>query len=165
MRLLDRKDASLAIALVTGAFVIFQKPLHLLVDVAHSVELRYNIDLLSGLVVLAGAFVFHAFTKRQQAKAASDRAVAEVMRERLRSAELERLVAFGSALGSALDTHALRQVFCRFFPAFARERQLWALTRTKRGWDNFLPDATTALPRGLEALGSIATEALSTPTN
>jgi len=165
MRLLDRKDASLAIALVTGAFVIFWKPLHPLVDLAHSVELRYDIDLLSGLVVLAGAFVFHAFTKRQQAKVASDRAAAEVTRERLRSAELERLVAFGSALGSAHDSLALRQVFWRFFPAFARDRQLWALARTQRGWDNFLPDAATPLPRGLEELESIATEALSTPAN
>ena len=56
MRLLDRKDTSLAIALVAGALLIFQKPLHMLIEVAHGVELRYNIDLLPGLVVLVGAF-------------------------------------------------------------------------------------------------------------
>src|SRR6185436_4723406 len=141
MRLLDRKDTSLAIALVAGALLIFRKPLHMLIDVAHGVELRYNIDLLPGLVVLVGALLFHEFSKRHQAKAAADRAAAEVMQERQRSAELERLVAFGSALGSALDTLALKQVFFRFLPAFARDRELWALTRTKGGWENLLRDA------------------------
>ena len=38
-----------------------------------------------------------------------------------RATEMERLVAFGSALGSALDVTALRQVFWRYLPAFTRE--------------------------------------------
>src|SRR5262245_57309846 len=170
MRLLDRKDTSLAIALVAGALVIFRQPLHMLIDVARGVELRYGVDLLPGLVLLVGALAFHAFRKRQQTRVAAeqtkveaDRAAAEVTQERHHFAELERLVALGSALGSALDTLALRQVFWRYFPAFARDRQLWALTRTKLSWDNFLPDGTTPLTRGREALESIATEALSTP--
>ena len=36
MRLLDRHDTSLALALVASALVIFQRPLHLLIDVAKS---------------------------------------------------------------------------------------------------------------------------------
>jgi diguanylate cyclase (GGDEF)-like protein len=172
MRLLDRKDASLAIALVAGALVIFRKPLHLLIDVAHSVELRYNIDLLPGLVLLAGAFTFHAYRKRQQtraiadqAKALADLAAQEITQERQHSAELERLVALGSALGGALDTLALRQVFWRYFPAFALDRELWALTRTKNGWDNLLRDGVVSTARPTETLESIATEALSAPAN
>ena len=165
MRLLDRKDTSLAIALVAGALLIFRKPLHMLIDVAHGVELRYNIDLLPGLVVLVGALLFHEFNKRHQAKAAADRAAAEVMQERQRSAELERLVAFGSALGSALDTLALKQVFFRFLPAFARDRELWALTRTKGGWDNLLRDAGLFSLRSPGTLEPIATEALSAPAS
>jgi diguanylate cyclase (GGDEF)-like protein len=172
MRLLDRKDTSLAIALVAGALLIFQKPLHMLIEVAHGVELRYNIDLLPGLVVLVGAFAFHAFRKRQQTKAVAeqaraltDLAAAEVAQERQHSAELERLVALGTALGGALDTLALRQVFWRYFPAFARDRDLWALTRTKVGWDNLLRDASAPAIRATETLESIASEALSVPAN
>jgi diguanylate cyclase (GGDEF)-like protein len=172
VRLLDRKDALLAIALVAGALVIFRKPLHMLIDVAHSVELRYNIDLLPGLVLLVGAFTVHAFRKRHQtrtianqAKAQADLAAAEIAQERQRSAELERLVALGSALGGALDTLALRQVFWRYFPAFALDRELWALTRTKNGWDNLLRDGAASATRSIDTLESIAAEALSAPSN
>jgi diguanylate cyclase (GGDEF)-like protein len=172
VRLLDRKDALLAIALVAGALVIFRKPLHMLIDVAHSVELRYNIDLLPGLVLLVGAFVVHGFRKRHQtrviadqAKAQADLAAAEISQERQHSAALERLVALGSALGGALDTLALRQVFSRYFPAFALDRELWALTRTKNGWDNLLRDAGASAARSTDTLESIAAEALSAPAN
>src|SRR5258708_14659235 len=103
MRLIDRNDTSLAIALVAGALVVFQKPLHILIDVAHEIELRYNIDLLPGLVVLVGAFAFHEYRKRQHARAPAERSAAEAAQERQRSAELERLWAFGSALGRALE--------------------------------------------------------------
>src|SRR5262245_54581257 len=171
MRLLDRKDTSLAIALVAGALVIFRQPLHMLIDVARGVELRYGVDLLPGLVLLVGALAFHAFRKRQQtrvaaeqAKVEADRAAAAVTQERQHFAELERLVALGSALGSALDTLALRQVFWRYFPAFARDRELWALTRTKTGWDNLLRDAG-APPTRNDTRESIATEALSAPAS
>ena len=172
MRLLDRKDALLATALVAGALVIFRKPLHMLIDVAHSVELRYNIDLLPGLVLLVGAFTIHAFRKRHQtrtmasrAKAQADLAAAEITQERQHSAELERLVALGSALGGALDTLALRQVFWRYFPAFALDRELWALTRTKSGWDHLLQEGAASAARSIDMLESIAAVALSAPAN
>src|SRR5262249_58235497 len=116
MRLLDRKDGSLAIALMVGALVIFWKPFHALIDVAHGVELRYNIDLLPGLVLFVGAFTLHSLRKRQQAsaiaqqaKARADFAAAEVARERQHSAELDRLIALGAALGNALDSLTLRR--------------------------------------------------------
>ncbi len=163
MRLLDRHDTSLAIALVAGALVMFQKPLHLVIEAAHDVELYYNIDLLPGLVVLIGTFGFHQYKKRQQARAAADRAAAEAAQERQRSSELERLVAFGSALGSALDTPALRQVFWRYLPAFARDHELWMLTRTKNGWEGVVRDATAPSGRSVETLEAIAAEALSIP--
>jgi diguanylate cyclase (GGDEF)-like protein len=165
MRLLDRKDTSLAIALVAGALVIFRKPLHMLIDVAQGVELRYNIDLLPGLVLLVVAFAFHEYNKRHQVKAAAERAAADVTQERQRSAELERLVAFGSALGGALDTFALRHVLWRYLPAFARDRELWALTRTKSGWDNLLREPDASSFRTIERLELIATEALLEPAS
>jgi diguanylate cyclase (GGDEF)-like protein len=163
MRLLHRNDTALVIALVAGALVIFQKPLHLLIDVAHGVELRYNIDLLPGLVMLVGAFAFHEFSKRLHSKAIAERAAADAAQERQRSAELERLVAFGGALGQALDILALRQVFWRYLPAFARDRELWVLTRTKTAWDHVLRDAAVRSTRSVEELEATAAEALTVP--
>ena len=172
MRLLDRKDGSLAIALIVGALVIFWKPFHALIDVAHGVEVRYNIDLLPGLVLFVGAFTLHTLRKRQQArvtvqqaKARADFAAAEVARERQRSAELERLIALGAALGNALDTLALRRVFWRYFPAFALDREVWSLARLNNGWDNLLRDGLVTPTRTTEVLESIATKALSAPAS
>jgi diguanylate cyclase (GGDEF)-like protein len=163
MRLLEKNDTSLAIALVAGALVIFQKPLRIVIDFARDIELYYNIDLIPGLVVLAGAFAFHQYKKRQQARGAAAAAAAEALLERQRAAELERLVAFGSALGSALDATALRQVFWRYLPAFARDRELWMLTRQGDGWELVARDATTSGRRSQDALEVLATETIGAP--
>jgi diguanylate cyclase (GGDEF)-like protein len=163
MRLLDRNDTSLAIALVAGALVVFQKPLRIIIDAARDVELRYNIDLLPGLVVLIGAFAFHQYKKRLQAKAAAVQAATEAGQERHRSAELERLVALGTALGGALDSRGLQQVFWRYFPAFARDHELWMLTRTQNSWEGVVRDATAVSHRSVEGLEAVASQALSAP--
>ena len=160
MRLNDRNDTSLAVALIASVLVIFQKPLHMLVDAAHAVELQYNIDLLPGLTVLVGTFGFHQYRKRQQAKAAASAASSEAALARARSVELERLVAFGRALGGALDPSAMRQVFWRYMPTFTGDRELWMLTRKPDGWEPALRDATAPAQRSSESLEAIATAAL-----
>jgi len=163
MRLLEKNDTSLAIALVAGALVIFQKPLSIAIDFAREIELHYDIDLIPGLVVLAGAFAFHQYKKRQQAKAAALAAAAEALLERQRSAELERLVGFGGALGSSLDAAALKQVFWRYMPTFANDRELWMLTRNGNGWDLAARDATAIDRRSPDALEALAAEAVAAP--
>ncbi len=163
MRLIDRNDTSLAVALIASALVIFQQPLRLLVDTARDVELRYNLDLLPGLTVLVGTFGFHQYRKRQQAKAAEAAASTEAALARARSAELERLVAFGRALGNAFDPAAMRQVFWRYMPTFTGEREVWMLTRTQDGWEAALCDATVPTPRPPDQLEAIATTALAHP--
>jgi len=163
VRLIDRNDTSLALALVASALVIFQQPLRVLVDAAHVVELRYNIDLLPGLTVLVGTFGFHQYRKRQQALAAEAAAASEAAVARARTVELERLVAFGRALGNALDPAAMRQVFWRYMPIFAGEREVWMLTRKPDGWESALRDATVQTPRPPDELEAIAASALAHP--
>jgi diguanylate cyclase (GGDEF)-like protein len=167
MKVLDRKyDTSLGLALIAGAFVIFQQPLRFVIDAAHEVELRYHIDLMPGLTVLVGTFAFNQYRRRQHAKATAQAAEAEVAVERARATELERLMVFGRALGSALEPAAVRQVFWRYLPEFALDRELWILT-TKSGatggWELFVRDATATSQRGLETLEAIAAEALASP--
>lgn len=163
MRLIHRGDTSLAIALITAAVIIFERPLRLLVEAARAAEQRYDIDLVPGLAVLAGALAFHQFRKREQARQAVQAALDEATRERQRSAELERLVAFGAALSAATETRSVRQVFWRFLPAFARDREVWMLVRAGDGWElagrdnSALPDADQA------ALEERATHAVEWP--
>ncbi len=173
MRLLDRKDTSLAIALVAGALLIFQKPLHMLIDVAHEVELRYNIDLLPGLVVLVGAFAFHAFRKRQQTKAVAeqaraltDLAAAEVAQERQRSAELERLVALGSCAWRRVGYAGAAPGVLAVFPGVrARSRPVGAHADESRLGQPSSRRAARPRFAATDTLESIANEALSAPAN
>lgn len=161
MRLLDKNDASLVIALLASILVIFRKPLRIVVDAARAVEQRYDIDLLSGLAVLVGAFAFHQYRKRQQSRTAERLSAAVATRERQRSAELERLVAFGTALSASLDPQAVRQIFWRYVPGFAGDRSLWLLVRSPDGWDTAVRDAAAPDPRSSETLEGIAKAAMS----
>jgi diguanylate cyclase (GGDEF)-like protein len=161
MRLLDRNDATLIVALVASALVIFQRPLRLVIDAAHAIDVRYNIDLIPGLTVLVAAFAFHQYRKRHEAKIAEQVSASEAARERQRSAELERLVAFGTALSAALDPKAVRQMFWRYMPAFARDRELWLLVKNGDAWDAVSRDANFIDSRSGDALESVAKAALS----
>ncbi len=163
MRLIDRNDTSLAIALVASALVIFQQPLRVVFDAARSIEARYHVDLVPGLAVLVCAFGFHQYRKRHQAKALAAAAAAEAALERERSADLERLVNFGRALGSALDPASTHQVFWRFLPAFAHDRAMWMLTRRADGWDAPILDARGGAAWSADTLETLATEALALP--
>jgi len=79
VRLLDRSDTSLAIALIASALVIFQQPLRVILDAAREAEAQYRIDLIPGLTVLVATFAFHQYRKRQQAKAAAQAAEARLV--------------------------------------------------------------------------------------
>lgn len=164
MRLLRKNDASLAIALVTSSLVIFQRPLRLIIDAAREAETRYGIDLLPGLTVLVGALAFHQYKKWQQSKIAAATAATEIAKERQRSAELERLVAFGTALSHCSEPGGIRQAYWRFMPAFARDREVWMLNTTTEGWDSVVRDATSLTQRPVETLEGLAARTLQAPS-
>jgi len=160
IRLIDRNDTSLAVALVAGALVMFQRPLRTAIDLAHDLDVRYKVDLVPGLTVLVGAYAFHQYRKRQQARAAVAAAQAEAALERARAEDLERLVAFGRALGGALESGAIRQVFWRHLPTFARDREVWMLTRDADGWDRSASELGQLTGPAADRIETVAVEAL-----
>jgi diguanylate cyclase (GGDEF)-like protein len=161
VRLITKNDTSLVVGLIAGTIVIFQRPLRFVWEAALDVQERYHVDLLPALTIFAGVLIFHEARKRQQAKAETLAAEAEAVQARIRSSELERLMAFSQALANALDPTALQQALWRYLPEFAGEREFWVLTRRRDRWELFLRDATTTRTRSLEELESIADRALS----
>jgi diguanylate cyclase (GGDEF)-like protein len=142
MRLVSRTDTSLAAALIVGTFIVFQRPLRWLLDLAREIEARYHLDLLPALTVLTVVFVFHQYRKRQDAKAEVLVVAAEAAQARARSEELERLMLFGQSLGNAFDRAALQQVLCRALPGFVGNRGCWVLTRKESRWEPLLQELT-----------------------
>ena len=49
MRLLGRHDKPLAVGLVIGILIIFERPLRFLLEVARDIEARYQVDLVPAL--------------------------------------------------------------------------------------------------------------------
>ena len=164
MRLITRNDASLVVGLLAGTVVIFQRPLRFVWEAALDVQERYNVDLLPALTIFAGVFIFHEARKRQRAKAEARVIAAEAAQARMRSAELERLMAFSQALANALEPATLQQALWRHLPLFAGERQFWMLTRRPDRWEAFIQGTTDARQRSLEELEVLADRALAPGT-
>jgi len=164
VRVFDRSDTSLAVGLVVGAILIFQQPLRGLLEVAHDVEQRYHVDLIPALTVLIGVFIFHEYRKRHQVKAEASAAAAEAAQARARSEELERLMTFGQALANALDHAALQQALWRYLPTFARDREIWLLTKKAEQWESVLHDAHTG-SHTIDRLEPLAVQALAQDIN
>jgi K+-sensing histidine kinase KdpD len=155
MRLISRTDTSLAVALIVGAFIVFQHPLRWALELTRDIEARYHLDLLPALTVLTVVFVFHQYRKRQEARAEVLVVAAEATQARARSAELERLITFGQALGNSFDRAALQPVLCRALPAFVGDRGCWVLTRQDQRWEPLLQEMD-AERRPMDALEATA---------
>lgn len=68
---------------------------------------------------------------RSRVRAEADTAAADSMTQ---------LAAFGRALATAVESSAVRQVFWRFMPAFAGNREVWLLTRRGERWESLVHD-------------------------
>jgi diguanylate cyclase (GGDEF)-like protein len=158
VRLITRNDATLAVALVAAAVILFRRPLRYLFDAAHEFESRYQVDLLPALILLVVVFVFHQYQKHATARADARAAAAEATQARSRSEELEELMAFGQALANALDLSSMQQVLWKYLPRFTRGRGFWVLARNGDRWDILLDDHTDE--RTLESLEPMAANAI-----
>ena len=160
MRLITRNDTSLVVGLIAGTVVVFQRPLRFVWDAARDVQERYEVDLLPALTIFISVFIFHEARKRQRSRAEAKLAAAEAAQARLRSAELERLVAFGQALSNALDSATLQQAWWRYLPAFTEEREFWVLARRGEAWETFAQNTGALRGRRLEDLEAMADHTL-----
>ena len=145
-RLLDlRHDGTLAIGLIAGTAVVFQRPLRFLLDLAGEAEKVYNLDLLPALVVLCVIFVFQQYKKRQESRAAVMAAEAAMQAERARSSELDELVAFGRSLANALQFKEIEQALLRNLPTTLRDCRLSIVTPQHDGWRMLVYDDDSAV--------------------
>jgi len=145
-RLLDiRHDGALAIGLIAGAAVVFQRPLRVLLDVAGEADRLYNLDLLPALVVLCVILMFQQYSKRQESRAAVIAAEAAMRAERARSEELDELVAFGRSLANALQFKEIEQALLRNLPTTLRDCRLSIVTPQPDGWRMLVHDDDSAV--------------------
>lgn len=155
MRLITRRDTSLAITLIVGTLITFERPFRSALDLIHDLELRYHIDLLPALMLLTVVFVFHQYAKRVQAKADLAALEHEVSNARARTEELERLLTFGQSLANALDRRALEQLLWRSLPSFIDDRECSILARHSSGSDFLVRDERMMKRHSIDSLEAL----------
>src|SRR5688500_15556559 len=108
MRLIGRNDLFLLVGLTIALFAIFSGPLARALDFVIQIDQARQVRLLPGLVILTVVYIVHQQRKRLEMRASALSAAAEARQATERAAEMERLVAFGQALGRSLDRESIR---------------------------------------------------------
>lgn len=134
MNLVGRQDRVLLAGLALALIVVFARPIRYLLDLAREVEQSSGLALVPALIILTGVFLFHQQSKRQEAKAQAAAAEADAVQAEARAAEMERLVAFGQALGRSLDIDAIREVVLQHLPKLAGTDETWVMMRVNGHW-------------------------------
>jgi diguanylate cyclase (GGDEF)-like protein len=160
-RLIDRRDIPLAVGLVVSAVAFFHQPFGSVWDIVQQAEARYHLHLLPALTVLLAAFAFHLYRKREDRRLHALAAAAQETQARRHAEELERLVTLGQALSRAPDPSSLLQALWQYVPAFAHDREFWAMIKKDHGWLPLVQGATTLNSRPVAVLQAIAERTLS----
>ena len=141
MKYVGSHDRLLLGGLAVALVVVFAKPIQYLLDLAREVEAGLGLSLLPALIILTGVFVLHQQRKRQEEQNLARTAEAEVQQAQARAAELERLVAFGEALGRALTLEAIRDVVLQQLPRLTGTDRAWVMARQEGRWQAFSHEA------------------------
>ena len=163
MKLFGRQDLLLIGALTTALIVIFSSPISRMLDYAREIERQSGLTLIPALVLLTVAFLFHQYRRNHQDQAKAAAAEMATKAAQHRAEELERLVAFGQALGRALDFDSIRVAIGQHMTSLAGTDQVWVLVREGTEWQALSGDT-----RGAEEVlqwGDIAEQFLAVPAD
>lgn len=163
MKLFGRQDYLLIGALTTALIVIFSTSISRMLDYAREIERQSGLSLLPALVLLTVAFLFHQYRRSHEDHAKAQSAEMATKAAQHRADELERLVAFGQALGRALDFDSIRVAIGQHLAALAGTDNVWVLVREGTDWQALSGDT-----RGAEEVlqwGDIAEQLLSATAN
>jgi len=144
MRLVGRHDLYWLVVITVAVFAMFSRPLGVALAYAHDLDQGRGLQLLPGLIILTGAFVFHQFRKRHEMHAQASAAAAEARLATDRAAEMERLVAFGQALARSLDRESIRAAAGDHLSTLAGNRVAWTMIRIAAYWQPLTPPGDMA---------------------
>ena len=134
MRFFGRQDFLLIAALTTALVIVFSSSISRALDYARDIERQSGLTLMPALVLLTAAFFFHQYRRNHQQQAKADAAMLATKEAEHRAEELERLVAFGQALGRSLDFDSIRLSVAQHLPRIACTDSVWVLVQQGAEW-------------------------------
>jgi diguanylate cyclase (GGDEF)-like protein len=159
MKIFGRQDLLLIAALTTALVIVFSSSISRGLDYAREIERQSGLTLMPALVLLTAAFFFHQYRRNHAQQAKADAAMLATREAEQRAEELERLVAFGQALGRSLDFDSIRVAITQHLPQIAGTGDMWVLVQQGADWM-----ALTGDTRGAEDVlqwGDLAEQLLS----
>lgn len=168
MKFFGRQDLLLIGALAAALIVIFSSSISRLLDFAREIERQSGLTLIPALFLLTAAFFFHQYRRTHEQQAKAEAAELAQKEAEKRADELERLVAFGQALGRSLDFDSIRTANAIHLPNLAGTERVWVLVREGPDWIALTGEArgvTDALQWGDLAEQLLATGADRTPNS
>jgi diguanylate cyclase (GGDEF)-like protein len=134
MKIFGRQDLLLIAALTTALVIVFSSSISRGLDYAREIERQSGLTLMPALVLLTAAFFFHQYRRNHQQQAKAHAAELATRDAEQRAEELERLVAFGQALGRALDFDSIRVAVGQHLPAITGTDKVWVLVQQGSEW-------------------------------
>ena len=140
MKIFGRQDLLPLAGLAAAILILFSAPLSRVLSYARQVEEKYGLSLVPALVLLAVIFAWHEVRKRHRAH--TELRVGEARREEAerRAEEVERLIAFGQALGRSGDFESIRVSIAQHLPLLAGSERVWVLVREGTQWEALAGD-------------------------
>ena len=144
MKFFGRQDLLLIGALTAALLMIFSSSISRLLDYAREIERQSGLSLMPALLLLIAAFFFHQYRRNHQQKLKAEAAELATTEAEHRAEELERLVAFGQALGRSLDFESIRLAVGQHLPTLAGTEAVWVLVQQGADWQALAGDTRGA---------------------
>ena len=140
MKIFGRQDLLPLAGLAAAILILFSAPLSRVLSYARQVEEQSGLALVPALVLLAVIFAFHETRKRHRAH--TDASVGEARRQEgeQRAEEVERIIAFGQALGRSGDFESIRVSIAQHLPLLVGSERVWVLVREGTQWEALAGD-------------------------
>jgi len=144
MKIFGSQDRLLIAALTTALMIVFSSSIYRGLDYAREIERQSGLTLMPALVLLTAAFFFHQYRRNHQQMAKAEAAMRAIKDAEHRAEELERLVAFGQALGRSLDFDSIRVAVTQHLPTLAGTDKVWVLVQQGSDWQALSGDTRGA---------------------
>jgi diguanylate cyclase (GGDEF)-like protein len=140
MKIFGRQDLLPLAGLVAAILILFSAPLSRVLSHARRVEEDSGLALVPALVILAVIFGYHQIRKRHHARTEGSVALAQRQESDRRAEEVERLIAFGQALGRSGEFESIRVSIAQHLPLLAGSDRVWVLIREGTQWEALAGD-------------------------
>jgi diguanylate cyclase (GGDEF)-like protein len=140
MKIFGRQDLLPLAGLAAAILILFSAPLSRVLSYARRVEEDSGLSLVPAVVLLAVIFAYHQIRKRHFAHTEASVVEAQRQESERRAEEVERLIAFGQALGRSGDFESIRVSIAQHLPLLAGSERVWVLIREGTQWEALAGD-------------------------